>query len=70
MRKILIAISLSCLVSCSTQAWYAGAQSAQTTYCMKLPISEYDDCMKQSNTNYDEYEKDRESLSGETRSTP
>jgi len=50
------------LISCTKQAWYTGAQSAKEAHCMKGPVSEYDDCIKQSSENYDEYNKNREAL--------
>jgi hypothetical protein len=59
---ISIFILLMVLTSCSTQNWYAGAQSAQTAHCMKVPVSEYEDCINQSTESYDEYSKNREQL--------
>lgn len=61
MPKALLLIPLLCLVSCSTQAWYAGTQNAQTAHCLKVPASEYNDCIDQTTESYNEYEKKRES---------
>lgn len=69
MRKILLVMPLLCLTSCSTQAWYTGVQNAQTAHCLKVPASEYDDCIDQTTENYNEYEKKRIDLTGEPNST-
>ena len=55
------------LTACTTQSWYQGAQSAQTAHCVKEPISEYEDCMKQTEGNYENYEYEREQLIEENR---
>ena len=61
MKKIIAAVSLLCLISCSTQAWYQSAKDAQTAHCLKGPISEYEDCKTGSTDSYNEYEKERDS---------
>jgi len=61
-QNLFILILLTLLTACTKQSWYAGAQSAQTAHCMKGPASEYEDCIKQSNQDYDEYSKKREQL--------
>lgn len=50
------------MAGCTTQSWYEGAQAAQTTQCMKQPLSEYDDCNKQTEQSYESYEKEREDI--------
>lgn len=60
MREILVLIPLLCLISCSTHAWYQSAKDAQAAHCRQGPLSEYDDCMKQSDGSYNEYEKERD----------
>jgi Na+-translocating ferredoxin:NAD+ oxidoreductase RnfG subunit len=49
-------------VGCTTENWYRGAQAAQTTQCMKQPLSEYDDCNEQTKQSYDSYEEEREQI--------
>jgi hypothetical protein len=56
---ILLILSVS---ACSKQSWYQGAQSAKEAQCLKEPVSEYEDCVKQSGQSYDEYSKTREQL--------
>lgn len=48
--------------ACSSQNWYQAAQSANTAHCMKGPASEYEDCNKQSNKSYQEFEADKKQL--------
>jgi len=62
MRWILLSLS-TVLTACTQQNWYHGAQSAQTANCMQQPISEYNDCNKQSQEmSYQEYVKNQEPL--------
>lgn len=51
------------LIACSKQNWYQGVQSAHEARCMQEPVSEYDECMRQSDDSYNEYEKNRGDLS-------
>jgi len=60
---LITAISLS---ACSKQAWYTGAQSAQTAHCLDEPMSEYKDCNERSTESYHDYEKSREELMKES----
>jgi hypothetical protein len=60
--RIVIAASLLSLTACTTESWYQGAKSAQATHCMKEPISEYEDCMKQTEGGYHSYQEKREQL--------
>ena len=50
------------LTACTKQNWYQGARSAQTTQCMKEPLSEYEDCNKQSDESYEDYKNSRDKL--------
>jgi hypothetical protein len=51
------------LAACTEQNWYQGVQSSHQAHCMKQPVSEYEECMQQSNESYLDYEKNREELS-------
>ena len=62
-QHIILTLTLAlALTACSKQNWYQGMQSAQTADCMKGPASEYDDCNKQSDETYNDYQKSREDL--------
>jgi hypothetical protein len=58
----LAAIAATALIACTQQSWYQGVKSAHQAHCMQEPASEYDECMKQSDASYNEYEKNREEL--------
>jgi len=62
---ITISVTIALLVTftaCTTENWYKGAQSAQTTQCMKEPLSEFEDCNKQTEERYEDYREQREQL--------
>ena len=62
-QHLIIAVILSlALTACSKQAWYQGAQSARTANCMQEPLSEFDDCNKPSDENYEDFENKRQAL--------
>ncbi|MBT8118959.1 MAG: hypothetical protein KJN89_04500 [Gammaproteobacteria bacterium] len=61
---VLVALLLA-VTGCTTESWYHGAKSAQTSHCMKEPISEYEDCIKQAgedDESYHGYKEKREQL--------
>ena len=47
---------LLAVTGCTTESWYQGAKSAQTSHCMKEPISEYEDCIKQAGEDGESYQ--------------
>jgi hypothetical protein len=66
-QHLVIAFILSLgLTACSKQAWYQGAQSAQTANCMQEPLSEFEDCNKPSDENYQDFERKRKDLTEDT----
>ncbi|MBE9559200.1 MAG: hypothetical protein IMF15_00360 [Proteobacteria bacterium] len=56
------------LAACTKQSWYQGAQSAQSAHCLKEPLSEYEDCNKQSKESYEDYKNSRDQLDGKSES--
>ena len=62
---ITVVITLS---ACTKQNWYQGAQSAQTAHCMKEPLSEYENCNKQSKESYEDYKTNKDQLDGKSES--
>jgi hypothetical protein len=63
---ILAALTAPALIACSSQAWYQGVQASHEASCMKEPLSQYEECMKQNDDSYNEYEKNRGELSEDT----
>lgn len=53
------------LTACTTQNWYQGMQASHEARCMQEPISEYEECMKQTDDSYDEYQENRQQLKTE-----
>lgn len=59
----LLICSISTLSACSTQSWYEGTRSAHDVSCMKLPDTEYKDCMNETQKkSWKQYQQDRENL--------
>ncbi len=51
-----IIIILLTLNACSNAAWYKGMQTREQNQCLTVPPSEYDNCMKNANDSYGEYQ--------------
>lgn len=51
------------LSACAEQNWYNGMQEAHRTRCMNEPVSTYEECMREADKDYNDYERQRESLS-------
>ncbi|MBW8190354.1 hypothetical protein K0504_04835 [Neiella marina] len=61
MRAIVSILTLSiALAGCSHQSWYDGIQTSKRNDCMKLPQSEADQCLNETNKTYQEYERERQ----------
>ena len=61
MKVAAISMLISCSLSaCSNQQIYTAIQENRKTECMKLPASEYDECMEGYTKSYAEYEKERQ----------
>lgn len=61
---ILIAIFIG---ACSNKAVYDNIQINNRFDCAKMPPAEYDECMKQTNKSYEEYERVRKEALERTR---
>lgn len=62
MRNIGIALFISLSFGCSNQATYEALQQSQRNECAKLPQGQYEDCMREVNVPYDDYERERQEL--------
>lgn len=56
--KFLFLVLLT-LVGCSNRGIYEGIQAGNRNECLKLPPSQYRECMEKANKTYDEYERER-----------
>lgn len=59
MKTILLVTIFFILVGCTNRGVYEGVQASNRFECLKLPPSQYDECMKNANKSYDEYERER-----------
>lgn len=60
MRIIGLTISILLSCGCSNQATYEAIQQGQRNECAKLPQGAYEDCMREVDTPYNEYERERQ----------
>ncbi len=64
MKTITLFLALLVLVGCSNRGIYGGIQASNRNECSKLPPSQYDECMENTNRSYDEYERERKEALG------
>ena len=62
MRAILALLAMFSMAGCSNRAVYDNIQINRRNECLKLPPSEYGECMKGVDTSYDAYEKERQEV--------
>jgi PBP1b-binding outer membrane lipoprotein LpoB len=64
MKKKVVLIALAGLVfataGCSNKAAYQNLQLNKKQECRRLPVTEYDDCMREMAQSYEEYERQRQ----------
>lgn len=51
--------------ACSNEQIYTAIQDNHRLECSKLPQQQYEDCMKEHETTYDEYEQDLQDMDKE-----
>ncbi len=59
MRVIPLYLMILLMVGCSARGVYDGIQVGNRNECSKLPPSQYDECIKDVEKPYDEYERER-----------
>lgn len=62
MKPILIFLSLLSVVGCNNKAVYDNIQYNKRTDCLKVPASEYEQCMEGVDRSYEEYERQRKAV--------
>lgn len=60
MKSVFGCLALLLITACSAEQGYKQAQSWEQSRCVKGPASEYQNCMKQADMSYQEYEILRE----------
>ena len=65
---VVVILPATLVCSCTNQQVYNAIQENQRLECSKMPMPQYDRCMKELQTPYDKYEKERqEILEGESK---
>lgn len=59
-KTLSAALFIIVLQSCSTANWYQSAKSRGEIECRKLPDAQYDECMHNYETTYEQYRQQRE----------
>lgn len=54
-----ILLATMVLVACTNKQLYNTAQTNQKRKCQKLPDDQYEQCMKDANQSYEDYEQER-----------
>lgn len=59
MKFILLIICAALFASCSKKDLYDNLQYSHMRYCERLKATQYDDCVRQYNSSYEEYTQQR-----------
>lgn len=62
MKLKLITLIFLFIAGCSNKGAYESIQISNKFACSKLPPSQYDECMKNADKSYDEYERERKEV--------
>jgi len=57
-----ILLLLISLQACSSRQAYEAMQMRERNECLKVPESQYDECMERADESYDTYKQNREEL--------
>lgn len=58
-RNLLVLLTVLTVIGCSSRQIYDSFQYNQRNECVKLPESQYDECMQRASKPFDRYEKER-----------
>ncbi len=56
---LLLVLAIS---ACSSRQAYEAMQTRERNECLKVPESQYQECMERTSQSYDEYRREREDL--------
>jgi hypothetical protein len=62
MKASLILMLALALQGCSNQQIYTAVQENRRLECSKLPQNQYEQCMSEYDTPYDEYDRERQAV--------
>jgi hypothetical protein len=58
------AILLPAITACTSQQYYEGLKAGHRANCLEYPESEYQDCIEEADTGYEEYKSQRKEVIG------
>ncbi len=61
-RWVLILLVLAVLIGCSKESWYEGFRSVRENECYKLQGMQRDECLRNADVRYNQYNKDRQEV--------
>lgn len=50
------------LMACTSQQYYEGLKAGRRATCLEYPESEFEDCMDETKTSYQEYKRQRQEI--------
>lgn len=62
MKTILLSTLLLTFFGCTSKGAYESIQVSNRIECSRVPLSQYDECIENTNKPYDEYERERKEL--------
>ena len=63
-RAWISCLLLFALSACSKQQYYEGLKAGRRASCLEYPESEFEDCVDETNTSFEEYKRQREQVIG------
>jgi hypothetical protein len=63
-RKYVAALLLISLTACTKQQYYEGLKAERRTECLEYPVSEYEDCIDETQKSFEEYSTERKEVIG------
>jgi len=60
------AVAMLALVvsACTSQQYYEGLKAGHRSQCLEYPESEYNDCIEETDTGYEDYQHQRKEIIG------
>lgn len=64
MKYAFVLFALSCMgmAACSNRSVYETIQANNRLDCQKVPVAQQEDCLRQADKSYEEYERERQEL--------
>jgi len=58
------ALLLITMTACTTQQYYEGLKAGRRASCLEYPESEFEDCVDETNTSFENYKHQRQQVIG------